>query len=309
MIHTKTNNFDVYTIISNDGSTQASFVPEKGGVGSSIIMPFNHEKRELLFQHTHFWERDNPHLPGGWPFLFPICARIERNNIAGNYLYDGHLYNLPIHGFAPYLPWEVTSHAADNLTLKLCSNSKTLAVYPFHFCVELKYQVTNSILTCSQTYRNTGNKPLPYYAGFHPYFLTPPFNHGKEKVKVNFNASRHFKYNEKLTDLVGEQELLKLPATITDSALNEQLNMLSKNKIVTLTYPDGLKINIEAQGVEDSDLFNYLQMYTQPQEPFICLEPWMSFPNALNTVAGVRWLKPQTKEHGLLKLWIEKISN
>lgn len=298
----------VYTIASTDGSTTASFVPEKGGVGSSIIMSDRHQERELLFRHPHFWERNNSHIPGGWPFLFPVCARLERANIAGNYLYDGQIYNLPIHGFAPYLPWEVTAHTGDTLTMKLCATPKTLAIYPFNFCVELTYKAANKILTCAQRYTNTDEKPLPYYAGFHPYFLTPPATNGKEKVFVDFKATRRFKCNEKLTDLIGEQELLALPASIADPKINEQLSLLGKNKIITLSYPDGLKINMEADGVEDPNLFNYLQLYTQPTEPFICLEPWMSFPNALNTVQGVRWLKPNQSEHGILKLWIENAS-
>ena len=301
---TKIDDFTVYTIISADGGTQASFVPEKGGVGSSIIMPFGNNKRELLFQHTHFWERNNPHIPGGWPFLFPVCARLERNNVAGDYLYDGKLYNLPIHGFAPYLPWEASSHTNDTLTMKLCATPQTLAMYPFDFCVELIYKVANKMLTCEQRYTNNGEKPLPYYAGFHPYFLTPPAANGKEKVRIDFKATRHFKCNEKLTDLIGDQELLKLPASVADSKINEQLSLLGKDKTVTLAYPDGLKINLEAAGIEDPNLFSYLQLYTQPQEPFICIEPWMGFPNALNTIQGVRWLKPNQSEHGILKLWL-----
>jgi len=303
MSHTKINTFDVYTINSPDGSTQASFVPEKGGVGSSIILPFAAKKREILFQHMHFWERNNPHLPGGWPFLFPVCARLERNNIAGNYLYNGKTYNLPIHGFAPYLPWQVTAHSPATLTLALAATPQTLTCFPFHFRIELKYEVKPGMLTCEQKYINSGDQPFPYYAGFHPYFSTPPVNQGKEQVTINFTAQRHFKYNDKLTDVIGEQPLLKLPAAITSPEVNEQLSLLGKDKIITLSDPRGT-IYLEAQGSEDPDLFKYLQIYTQPTEPFICLEPWMSFPNALNTVAGARWLKPQTAEHGKLKLWL-----
>lgn len=306
MMYTKINGFDVYTITSADNNTKASFVPEKGGVGSSITMPDRNQERELLFRHLHFWERNNPNLPGGWPFLFPVCARLERHNVVGDYLYDGKIYNLPIHGFAPYLPWEVSAHTTDTLTMKLCATPKTLAMYPFNFCVELTYKAANKIFTCAQRYTNTGEKPLPYYAGFHPYFLTPSAINGKEKVRVDFKATRHFKCNEKLTDLVGDQELLALPASIADPKINEQLSLLGENKITTLSYPDGLKINMKAAGVEDPNLFNYLQLYTQLEEPFICLEPWMAFPNALNTIQGVRWLKPNQSEHGILKLWIER---
>jgi len=303
MSKTIINGFEVYTIESADQKTRASFVPEKGGVGSSIVMPHNGKARELLFQHSHFWERNNPHLPGGWPFLFPVCARLERDNVAGDYLYDGHLYNLPIHGFAPYLPWEVSQHASDSLTLKLEANAQTLAQYPFDFCVELTYKISNALLLCEQSYTNRGDRPMPYYAGFHPYFLTPPPQQGKEKVMVNFSAIRHLRCNDKLTNVIGEQELLPTPASVANPKINEQLSILGEDKVITLAYPDGFKLNLEIMGIGEPDLFNYLQMYTQATEPFICVEPWMSFPNALNCVQGVRWLRPKQTERGVLKLW------
>jgi len=301
---TKIHNFDVYTIESLDGKTRASFVPEKGGVGASIIMPFVGKDREILFQHKNFWQSNDNDLLGGFPFIFPICARIERNNIAGNYLYDGKIYNLPIHGFAPYMPWEVEQKSSDSLVLSLYDTPKTLAQYPFNFQVELQYRVTDKTLICEQYYMNRGEKPMPYYAGFHPYFLTPEFNRGKEKVFFNYHPKRRFRYNEKLTDIIGEQDLFNLPASINDPSINEQLVELESNKIVELIYPDGFKINMEVKGQNDLEMFNYVQLYTIPDKPFVCLEPWMSFPNAMNTVAGVRWLQPGQSERGVLKLWV-----
>lgn len=303
--HEKFKDFDTYTIVSKDGHTRATFVPEKGGIGSSIIMPFNGEGRELLFQHTHFWEKGNSSLPGGWPFIFPICARLERMGAEGNYLYDGQIYFLPIHGFAPITPWEVKDTSEpDTIILTLRDNKSTLEHYPFSFFIELKYQVSEGVLICSQRYSNTDNKPLPYYAGFHPYFLTPPAGNGKEKVMLNYEPTRRFRYNQKLTDLVGTQELFSLPASIADPTINEQLVELGTNKTITLNYPDGFTVNLLADGVEDPNLFSYVQLYTQSNAPFICVEPWMSFPNALNSVAGVRWLQPGKNEHGMLKLWV-----
>jgi len=299
----KHNSFDVYTIIAEDNVTSASFVAEKGGVGSSLIMPDQGNARELLFQHTHFWERGNKHIPGGWPFLFPVCARLERNNIAGDYLYDGKVYNLPIHGFAPYLSWQVAKHTKNSITLVLRATPQTLAMYPFNFCVELTYKVVPKLFICEQRYTNIGEKPMPYYAGFHPYFLTPRIGEGKEKVAINFKAKRHFKCNEKLTDIIGEQPLLAMPAFAADANINEQLSELAEDSSIQLSYPDGFVVNISIEETPQTPrLFNYLQIYTQPQEPFICLEPWMAFPNALNTVQGVRWLAPQQSDFAVLKV-------
>lgn len=298
------NDFAVYTIVSPDGRTRASFVPEKGGVGSSLIMPWQNQDRELLYQHQHFWQRDNHDLPGGWPFIFPICARIERDSIFGNYLYDGELYNLPIHGFASSLPWQVVSNPQqpNRIVLTLKETTATLKCYPFNFNITLEYQVENNIFMCHQTYTNTGNKPLPYYAGFHPYFLTPLPQQGKDEVLLDYKPIRRFRYNERLTDLVGTQQLFPLPASIADPIINEQLVELSADKNITLNFPDGFKFTLRAEGVDDNNMFRYVQLYTQSTEPFICIEPWMSFPNALNSVAGVRWLQPGQSEHGYLQL-------
>lgn len=293
------------TIASRDGGTRASFIPEKGGVGSSIIMPFNKGERELLFLHDFFWNDEIKDLPGGWPFLFPICARIERDGVAGNYLYDAHLYNLPIHGVSWWLPWEVTSNAPDSLVLTLRDNKQTFQHYPFYFKVELHYLISDGSLTCVQRYTNTGDRPMPYYAGFHPYFLTSTLDADKAQVMINYHPKRRFLYNERLTDVIGEQELFNLPASVADPEVNEQLVELGDDKTITLSFPDGFKLKMLVTGIEDQYLFRFVQLYTQPKQPFICVEPWMGMPNALNTVSGVRWLQPSESESGILHLWCE----
>ena len=300
----KHNNFDVYTISSADGKTTASFVPQKGGVCSSIIMPFANQERELLFQHDEFWDQEIKNLPGAWPFIFPICARIERQGIAGDYLYDGHIYNMPIHGISWWLPWQVSNATDDEITLIFTDSKETLERYPFSFRIELHYKISDKMLTCTQHYFNTGDKSMPYSAGFHPYFLTPKANSGKEKVLLTYHPKRRFKYNERLSDLIGEQELLPSPISIADPRINEQLVQLGGDKKVCLDYPDGMKINIEAVGAKDTEMYSYVQIYTPAQESFICVEPWTSFPNALNTVAGVRWLRPGEKDVGIVKVWL-----
>jgi galactose mutarotase-like enzyme len=295
------HNFAVYTICTPDGKTRASFVPEKGGAGSSFIVPHNQKERELLFLHDFFWQRELHDLPGGWPFLFPICARIERNGIPESYLYEGHVYKLPIHGLGWWNPWEVVDNEQpDRITLALFDNEKTRAHYPFAFEVRLTYYVTHGSLFCEQVYINRGDKPMPYYAGFHPYFLTPELGKGKEEVLVHFDPIKRFVYNERLTDLMGERELPISPISITNPDINEQLMQLGRNKITQLIYPDNFIITMVAAGEKNPNLFPYLQCYTIPNKPFFCVEPWMSFPNALNTVSGVRWLAPGAREKGVL---------
>lgn len=288
---------ETITITSKDGLTRATFVPDKGGVGTSIVMPGRQGPRELLFQATDF--------PGGWPFCFPICGRLERQGQLNRYYYDGHSYELPIHGFASRKPWLVSDAGQNHLLLVLRDDEQTRAVYPFHFTVELLYEITERHLFCRQTYTNHGETPMPYYAGFHPYFLTPPPGQGKNRVILNFNPHRRLRYNQQLTDLVGQQPLFSLPAAADNPEIHEQLLQLGEDKEIHLSYPDQDVITLVADGVEDPNLFPYVQIYSPLDQPFICVEPWMAYPNALNSVAGVRWLAPGQSEHGVMRLWLE----
>ncbi len=293
-----------YTITSQDGSTSMTLLPERGGFGSSLIMPTANGPREMLFLHDFFWEKEWTRFPGGWPFLFPVCARSMRDGTKGDYLYNGKRYNLDIHGFAWHSPWDVIDETDDSLTIRLKSSEHTLKMYPFHFEVTLRYHVKNSAVFCHQTYTNCGDARMPYYAGFHPYLRMPEAGPGKDAVQLDFKPTRRFKYNAALTDLVGEQPLFQLPTSITNPEILEQLTYLSDDKEVRLTLPDGIVIHIDATGVEDPTLFSYLQLYTIAEKPFFCAEHWMSFPNAINTIDGVRWLEAGESDEGLYKLWI-----
>ncbi len=297
--------YEVWTITTPDGGTRASFIPEKGGTGSSIVMPGPGGPRELLFVHDFFWEKQTAKIPGGWPFLFPICGRLERAGDTGTYLYDGRLRQLPSHGFGPRTAWQAfDTSRPDQLTLRLTDSDATRTDYPFRFEVLLTYRARAGELICEQTYTNRGDKPMPYYAGFHPYFLTPEAGRGKEDVQLDFRPVRAFAYNARYTDLVGEIKPPPLPAPISDAALNERITRVHDDRESRLVLPDGLTVHLAAEGVEDPDLFPYIQLYTMTGKPFFCIEPWMGFPNALNTVAGSRWLAPGASEHGILRLWV-----
>ena len=295
-----TNLGNSYTLSSTDG-TQATFIPECGGIGSSIIMQGNSGPRELLFQHEYFWNPAETCLRGGWPFCFPVCGRLERYGKEGYYLYEGQTYSLPIHGYAWQVAWEVADYSNERIKLTLQDTAETIKAYPFRFKTELDYTIQAGALLCAQTYTNCDDKPLPYYAGFHPYFLTPAFKRGKEKVILDYHPVKCFAYNKNLTDLVGEQDLYPVPTSIT-ADINERLTKLGAQKAIRLAYPDGDTIQMTAAGIQDPDLFPFVQIYTPLEQPFICVEPWMAHPNAMNTVSGVRWLQPGQSEHGLLRL-------
>ena len=284
-----------YEIKATDGLTKATIIPEYGGGVSSIVFPFLSGTREILFQHDYAWDNDVKDLRGGLPFLFPFCGRGICDGKLGQYNVNGKLYDLAIHGFSWHEKWSVRSIADNAIEIVLTQNENTLQHYPFHFEVSLRYEVLPGKLLCHQVYKNNESiKSMPYYAGFHPYFLTPKLGEGKERVVINFEALRRLQYNDQLTDIVGEIEGLKMPANITNAEINEQLSVLGSNKTATLVFSNKEELLIYID--QNSDFFPYLQLYTIAEKPFFCVEHWMGFPNAINAKSGVRWLKPGENE-------------
>jgi len=253
---------------------------------------------EALFLHDYAFDKVIHDLPGGIPFLFPVCARLARNNQPGVYLLDHRQYKLKIHGFSWFTAWEVIKTTQHSIEMVLKENINTIQIYPFRFEIKLKYIVSNGKLSCYQIYKNTEqNKSMPYYAGFHPYFSTRHIP--KEKIILNCDFKKRLKYNHDLTDIVGEQAVFAVPTDIANLEINEQLCILGKDKLATLTFPNGDILKTIAD-----EKFSYMQLYHIPEKSFFCVERWMSFPNALNAVSGVHWLKPGESQSAVFEVFV-----
>jgi galactose mutarotase-like enzyme len=291
---------DTVSIASRDNKTRATFVPERGGAASSIIMPSPHGDRELLFLEEAFWDRDSYFLPGGAPFCFPVCGRLHRDEIAGEYLYQGQRYNMGIHGFAWKKAWQVSAHKQNSVTLSLKDDEQTREMYPFSFELSIAYTISNAALKAQLSVKNTGDSNMPYYAGFHPYFATPPGSQ-KAKVKLDMKSSHRYQYNSMLTDVMGQLPPLAFPCSVANPTINESLNILKGDNAFTLHYPEGERLTMQVLPKGDHT-FPFTQIYTRDKDPFVCVEQWMSHPNAMNTMNAVRWLAPGAKDRTAMNL-------
>ena len=286
------------TITSPHGQHSMTFLPARGGIASSLII----KQQERLFLHDFFEEESWHDLPGGWPFCFPILARQACNDEFGSYQVDGETYKLPIHGFAWWQPWQVIESGAHHVHMRLCDNATTRDIYPFKFEVELHYLLEDSGLSCRQIYRNTGQRPLPYTSGFHPYFKTPWPASEKAKVTLDYQPSSTLLYNAAMTAVIGENAALRMPSSICDTKINEQLTRVGANHQATLQFPDGQQLSISVTSQKHPDMFGYIQLYTMLDKNFFCLEPWNGEPNAMNSGKGLRQIKPGHSEEALLVL-------
>lgn len=287
---TRQHGLQVWTVVSPDGGTRASIVPALGAAVSSLLWPAPVAGRELLFQHEWFWDPARAETRGGIPILFPNCGRLLRDGAPGAWAYGGREYHLPIHGFAMRRPWVVLDdRRSHELVLGLVDSRETREGFPFAFELTLRFAVAERRFSCEVTVRNRGVEALPCGLGFHPYFRTPPPGAGKEDVIITAPVARRRRYDATYTDFEGD-----LPApgewTVRDPDFSTSLMETEQDAVARIRWPDGLALRIGARGGDGGFQARHLQMYTVPELPFICVEPWAGRPNDLNRGHGPLWL-------------------
>jgi galactose mutarotase-like enzyme len=212
-------------------------------------------------------------------------------------------YVLPIHGFALRLPWKVVqADTPDSIRLRLTDTPATHAMYPFPFELELDYAVSPARLDSRLTVRNTGPEPMPYYAGWHPYFDAPPPGRGKEQTLFDIPARRRRIYNDTLTDIVATGPAPEFPVPITHPGINETLLEVDPGTQSRLLHPDGFAIRQSGDA-----LLPCRQLYTLPDRPFFCDEPWMAPPGSMNRPGAPRLLPPGAEESTALRIEASKV--
>lgn len=263
------------TIVLSDAATQTRLevVPERGG----IVTRWQLNGQDILYLDEARFQDPTLSVRGGIPILFPICGNLPDNT----YTYNGQTYTLKQHGFARELLWSVTDQQADaesaRVSLSLSSNAQTLAVYPFEFQLVFTYILQGNTLTLHQRYTNQSNAPMPFSAGFHPYFAVQ----NKSQLRVQIPSSQ---YDDNVTKSVQafsgqfDFELDEIDAAFTE--LSSRVSSVvdeGRSQRLTLTF---------------SPEFSTLVFWTVKGKPFYCLEPWTAPRNALNTGSHLLHLDP-----------------
>lgn len=270
-----------YELRDNKSNSYIKVIPSLGG----MITAFNINGEDIFYIDRE--KLDTPDFPsaGGNPILFPVCGRLTD----GVYQAFGKKYNMPIHGFARTSAWKLKvsgDGASDGITIILEHNEETLKVYPFKFRVEFKYLLDGNTLTLHQTYINEGNEDMPFYSGFHPYFTVG----NKNELTFDMNADRYMDYNvRQMKEYKGEIDFNN-PVDFV-FYLND-----NKGSRYVMKDPDKKRKLV----IETSEQFKYMVMWTMKGMDFVCVEPWMAAPDAMNTGKDLYCLAPGKS----LEAWI-----
>ncbi|MDQ1144563.1 galactose mutarotase-like enzyme [Bacillus sp. SORGH_AS 510] len=270
---TKEQQLIVYELRNDEQGSWLKVVPERGG----IITSYGVNGEEVLFLNENTLYDSNKNIRGGIPILFPISGQLEN----GEYEWNGTVYQMKNHGVARNQPWEVISTQTEDtkasMTLRLKSNEETRREFPFDFEVVFTYTMTPDGLTIDQSYKNISGEAMPIYAGFHPYFKTASKNltyHTDAKTYLDYNDMKTKSVKNSL-DLTNKKESLVL----LDAVQNEiSFELPDRQMTVTMSY-----------GGE----FPYVVLWTEQDQEFVCVEPWMAMTDELNRKEELVMIGPE----------------
>lgn len=269
----KQEDYLTYILKDLESHSRLEIVPEKGG----IVTDWTIQGQKILYLDQERFKNPQLSVRGGIPILFPICGNLPDNI----FYYQDKQYILKQHGFARDLPWEVISQSTDtsaNLVLSLKSNTESLKVYPFEFELKFTYKLKGNKLIIEQSYENKSQEKMPFSVGFHPYFYCSD----KSKLKLEIPAVEYCtKSGNKTYQFNGELDYSVEEIDIAFTKIN-------KNKVSFIDGKRNLKVDISY-----SDLFSTLVFWTLKDKDFICLEPWSSPRNSINTGEQLNYLSPQ----------------
>lgn len=266
--------YKTYILSDESAGSQIEVVPERGG----IITRWRMQDREIFYLDRERFTHPELSVRGGNPILFPICGNLPDNL----YTHNGQRYTLKQHGFARDLPWEVTEEKTQgkaSLTLALKSNEQTQAVYPFDWRLLFTYELQGNTLVIRQEYENLSSIPMPFSAGFHPYFLT-----GGEKSQLEFEIPSGQYQDQATKEIHSFDGGFDFNRDEIDVAFGD----LTSQCAAVIDRSRQLKLTLDYDRI-----YSRLVFWTLKGKDFYCLEPWTAPRNAINTGENLTVLAPK----------------
>jgi galactose mutarotase-like enzyme len=216
------------------------------------------------------------------PVLFPIVGSLKNNT----YHYQGQSYQLPRHGFARDMDFEMEKQTSREIIFLLRSSPETKINYPFDFEFRVRYQVMGYELSTEYIVSNTGNGMMFFSVGGHPAFRLPlatqtQFSDYYLRFEETENLSR---WPISKDGLIQPQQI---PVLEDSNRLNLQKSLFYQDALV-FKYPASSEISLLSgktpHGLQfQMGEFPFLGIWSFKDADFICLEPWCGIADSVNS--------------------------
>ncbi|MDR7370459.1 aldose 1-epimerase family protein [Flavobacterium aquidurense] len=247
------------TTISN--STLKASIKHNGAELSSLK---DNQNKEYIWEgNPDFWGKHSP-------VLFPIVGTLKNNT----YRIGEKEYQLPRHGFARDMEFQLIRKTENSVTFSLQSNEETLKKYPFEFELQLIYTLEESSLIISYNVINRNTAKMPFSIGAHPAIALPE---NFESYAFKFEKEEVLKYSLLENDLISNKTATLLT---TKNLVPLRYDLFKNDALIFKTLEsNSLTIleNSKPYVKVDFENFPSLGIWTKEQAPFICIEPWFGY--------------------------------
>jgi len=226
---------------------------------------------------------------GGNPILFPFVARHMVDSVIGRWKdKEGVVRELPMHGFARDMAFEVMEDPDPHtLRMRITSTASTRIYYPFDFIFDVIYRLTETQLAVRFETTNSGDEPLPYYAGHHFYFAVPHEERAAWQLTLPCRRWGH----QSPDGSVHFEQATQTRFTLNDASLIDRFQLdFESNKIVLQHSQSTRKVILNLQSDSTVPWYDVTTWTEKLDSDFFCIEPWLGLPNAIHHGHGLRML-------------------
>lgn len=267
-------------------------------LGAEIISMKDSNETEYL------WQGNPGYWSGQAPVLFPIvgCLRNGTASVSGN-----KTCSFGRHGLARKKEFTLESSTNTSAVYSLTADDETLQQYPFHFELQMIYELKDSGVKVTHKVINHDSIAMPYCVGGHPafncpisegenfedYVVTFEFPETAHCAKLDENAlidnSHRITVLENSAILPVKHSMFYDDALIFDQLKSRKACLKHKDldKGICVTFPD----------------FDYLGIWSSANDgPFVAIEPWSGTSTCTDEddifehKRGIRILEPGMEE-------------
>ena len=254
-------------------------------IGAELSRLEKNNKNYIWTVDEAFWNKTSP-------ILFPIVGRLKNDS----YTFRNKSYALPRHGFARNFDFKIENQTENSALFSLESNAETLQQFPFEFELKMEYRLTENGLEITYLVSNKSNEVMPFSIGAHPAFA---IDNAFDNYNLVFNQSEkmisHQLENEQFDGSVREIEAKNGKINLDYSLFEKDALVFKelKSNEITLHHNNEFVLKMIFEG------FPYLGIWTKPNAPFLCIEPWCGLADNVNhngnieEKEGIILLQPQ----------------
>ena len=247
----------------------------------------------------------NPYHPSA--LLTPWVNRVRN----GNYSFKGKNYQLPInepalgnaiHGLLARKSFTLVKQSSSSVTL-MHEYQGEEPNYPFPFQFQYTYTLTDSgALEVTFEALNTGEGPLPFACGWHPYFSFPDTM--VADLEINFKPISRFLSDSQMIPLKEEnlngKQLFKFSTDKIDHVFRLEPMEIHRTEFINTKHQKRLILE------QSSILFPFLVVFQPEGFSSVAIEPMTANTDAFNTGDGLIELAPSEAFSGQIRLSIGK---